>query len=585
MTTIGRYKLLEEIGIGGTATVYRAKDEYNDYAVKILHTYLATDPVIRERFRREATISRKLKHPGIVNIFDVIDWDNVPALVMEYCTGGNLFNWKPISIDAIVSMMIQIAHALHAAHQAGIIHRDLKPQNILITEKGSIKICDFGSARLQNLVGITTTSMFMGTPQYVPPETFDGTPADPRTDLYALGAIVYEMWTGKSHLNRPLNMDLSPESYRICSLQLQKSDTPEWFDSLVTRLLGPIEQRPLDASSLITILENKHFSSPLKKKKCLFCKKEMPMDSTLCLACGKRELYIVQKKDLYSTSVVLKKITEKAETLEAFRELLHVLSGQSEIRLNLLIGDSRLYSKEEQKSLRKLPTTILNGLTHEMATALVQIFNELEGVTTKVYYDNRVPKAARREPLITTKQAIKSGPIADNVLATAVKHVQKIKQPPLRSLFSEFFLACYRVVRNIELKALMPNLEEIFKDLRIKTHNLLERLEEIDFIMKTIQFGHVYTEIIRIERQIEQTSDSEICDRLMMKKTEQMQLFQKYQTLEQEYSRIIGRVLTVQGKMTILAERLNVIVEKEKISKSETDEIAQALEELDRFLD
>lgn len=208
--TIGRYEILGELGRGAMGSVLRAHDPAmgRDVAVKcILSSALAGDQMLefRERFYREARAAGALSHPGIVPVFDVGEDDGIPYLVMELVQGRTLDavlkHSQRYSIDRSCQIGQQIAEALGFAHRNGVIHRDIKPANILMTSSEVYgterpRITDFGVAKL---VGgeATTTGQLLGTPAFMPPEQFTGDPIDHRTDLFALGVILYRMTTGE----------------------------------------------------------------------------------------------------------------------------------------------------------------------------------------------------------------------------------------------------------------------------------------------------------------------------------------------------------------------------------------------------
>jgi len=199
---LGRYQILERIGIGGMASVYRALDPTlnRDIAIKVLPSYQAEDPTFVERFSREAQAVARLNNPNITQIHDFGEDKGFSFIVMELVTGGTLQDRLdgPMSLADILAVIRPLAAALDYAHAQGIVHRDLKPTNILLAPDGTPKLSDFGISRLlEGSATLTRADSVMGTPLYMSPEQALGNPADQRSDLYALGIIVYEMLLGQ----------------------------------------------------------------------------------------------------------------------------------------------------------------------------------------------------------------------------------------------------------------------------------------------------------------------------------------------------------------------------------------------------
>ncbi len=215
-TRLGPFEILAPIGAGGMGEVYRARDTRLDrqVAIKVLSRELAGSPGVRERFEREARAVSQLSHPHICALFDVGVHDGIDYLVMEYLEGDTLaarIKRGPLPLSEVFEYGIQIADALDKAHRHGIVHRDLKPGNIMLTRSGA-KLLDFGLAKLslkqeQPLSGLTNLATahknltqegtILGTFQYMAPEQLEGDEADQRTDIFALGAVLYEMTTGR----------------------------------------------------------------------------------------------------------------------------------------------------------------------------------------------------------------------------------------------------------------------------------------------------------------------------------------------------------------------------------------------------
>lgn len=220
----GRYKVLEMIGGGGMSNVYLAHDMIldRDVAIKVLRYDFADEQELQRRFQREALSATSLAHPNIVNIYDVGEDGNLHYIVMEYVKGQTLKQYimehAPVSPERSVAIMKQLTSAIAHAHQNQIIHRDIKPQNILMDEHGMAKITDFGIAMALSATSFTQTNSVLGTVHYLSPEQARGGTATKKSDLYALGIVLYELLTGE--------LPFSGESAVSIALKHLQTETP-----------------------------------------------------------------------------------------------------------------------------------------------------------------------------------------------------------------------------------------------------------------------------------------------------------------------------------------------------------------------
>jgi len=197
----GRYELEKLVGSGGMSNVFRAHDRLLErtVALKILHEQYTRDDDYVERFRREARAVAQLAHPNIVTVIDRGEQDGRQYIVFEFIEGENLKELVahgPLSVHEAVGLALQVARALSFAHERGLVHRDVKPQNVLLNEDGQAKVTDFGIARSLDVHGVTQTGTVLGTSDYIAPEQARGQKVNPKTDIYSLGAVLYELLTG-----------------------------------------------------------------------------------------------------------------------------------------------------------------------------------------------------------------------------------------------------------------------------------------------------------------------------------------------------------------------------------------------------
>lgn len=253
-----RYKILEKIGIGGMADVYKGEDGLlgRPVAIKILHQNFAGDEEFVARFKREAQAAGKLSHPNIVSMYDVGYDQGYHYIVMEYVEGETLKEYivrhKRLSIDNAVKFTIAIAEGLEHAHAMGIVHCDIKPHNVLITKTGRVKVTDFGIARAMNASNtVMYTNSVMGSAHYLSPEQASGKPVNGSTDIYSLGVVLYEMLTGRVPYegDTPISVALKHVRERLVSPMRYNPSIPPLLEGAVMKALA---KNPEDRFASIT---------------------------------------------------------------------------------------------------------------------------------------------------------------------------------------------------------------------------------------------------------------------------------------------------------------------------------------------
>lgn len=198
-----RYQVLQELGRGGMGIVYQAYDKQlkEQVALKIISPLFGNDPDAVERLKREVSSARRISHNNVIRIFDIGESSGLHFVSMEYFAGTSLRDYVKrngaLSLIQAKNIVLQICDGLQAAHAQGVIHRDLKSHNIIINAANHIKIIDFGLARSTYAEGMTATGLILGTPEYMAPEQVAGKKVDERADIYSLGIILYEIFTGR----------------------------------------------------------------------------------------------------------------------------------------------------------------------------------------------------------------------------------------------------------------------------------------------------------------------------------------------------------------------------------------------------
>lgn len=290
---------IEFIGEGMTSKVFKALDRKTNttVAVKALNPHLKTDKISLERFKREIQITRAIQHPNVISIYDLAVSSDPYYLVMEFIDGVSLKDYiklnSPIPIHTAISIITQLLAALSLCHAKNVIHRDLKPQNIMITADGNVKILDFGIARMTALSDLTQTGTSLGSPEYMAPELFATNAYEPRSDLYAVGVVAFELLSGEipfqgdtlavlfhKHLNDP-----------IPALSNYRKDIPPWLEQVVAKLLAkkPYQRYQSANDAGIDLKIRRVISNAIPvppTRPCFACGEQTPADACVCFICG-----------------------------------------------------------------------------------------------------------------------------------------------------------------------------------------------------------------------------------------------------------------------------------------------------------
>lgn len=257
-----RYRLEEPLGEGGMAEVWRALDQRLErtVAIKVMAGPLAADPIFLVRFFSEAQSVARISHPNVVSVLDFGQHDDRPFLVMEHVGGGSVadLSGERLTVERAYELVRGAARGAGAAHELGIVHRDVKPGNILLTEDGTAKLADFGIAAATGGESLTGTGAAIGSPHYISPEQAAGAGATPRSDVYSLGIVLYELLTGR----RPFEGD-NVTAVAIAQVEQEPLPPSEHVpqlapsvDALVLACLAKDpQQRPADGNALASALE------------------------------------------------------------------------------------------------------------------------------------------------------------------------------------------------------------------------------------------------------------------------------------------------------------------------------------------
>ena len=262
-TAVGHYKIIEKIGAGGMGEVYLAEDTELDrkVALKFLPSHLCQDEDCRTRFKREAQAVAKLKHPNLVTIYEVSEFQGRPFFAMEHIEGQSLRDLigdKELRLDKVIDFAIQVCEGLSKAHQVGITHRDIKPSNIVIDADGRPKLLDFGLAAVKGMDKLTKTGSTLGTTGYMSPEQVRGEETDVRSDLFSLGVVLYEMIAGRLPFKgeneaatlHAITHDAPQPAARY------RSDIPDGLQAIIDKALDKdVEMRYQTAAGVISDLK------------------------------------------------------------------------------------------------------------------------------------------------------------------------------------------------------------------------------------------------------------------------------------------------------------------------------------------
>jgi hypothetical protein len=639
-----RYQLVAPLGGGGTSLVFRARPLAGgaEVALKLLRPQFAVDPSLRRRFAREAELARGLAHACIVRVLDAGEHDGTPFLTMELMDGETLRQRlereRRLPLAAARSICIALAGALQHAHERGIIHRDLKPENVFVSG-WTVKLGDFGNARVVSLASVTGASLTWGTPEYVAPEQFLRGRADPRSDLYTLGVVTYEMLTGRlpwsraealRRLERPTAPPVSPTGAG-----------PE-LDRVIADLLAPEPgARPASGAEVIERVTEPAGTGALSRARCGACGALRPDDVPRCLACGEVALQ-AQHTPGGRWRVILDRLPDDAGATAKLLRVLDPLVTPLDEPVTFQTQDPEL----EGDRGHRLPAVLFAELDEQSAkeiavrcgrdgldvraregTAMLKVagkqmqarprlfaslalgllafrgltFFGLDGVTAaaaagaaavvlnllvaQIHGAEAADQLDRQIGIFRLRPQLAAVPGADALLDAATESVAGIRAPELRALASEVAGEIYRVTRRV---AALPARNESAPAARIvdaarplleRVGQLAARLDALDDALAGASEGELMQRRDRLDRAAKAAGADR--DALAIARTDIERTLERRAVTEQERARLSSKLCALLGTLRLIYRKSTSVLAP---AEDEAAALAAATRDLDALL-
>jgi tRNA A-37 threonylcarbamoyl transferase component Bud32 len=654
----GRFRLDESLGSGGTAVVYRARDltTGGEVAIKELRPQFADQPATRLRFVREAEAARGLTHPAIVRVEGVHEHEGRPFLVMELVRGetlrGLLGRLGPLGEGPARRIAAILAGALDHAHQRGVIHRDIKPENVFLTGPAPedvtalatdprleerIKLCDFGQARVTSMASLTGTSLAWGTPEYMAPEAFARGRLDPRTDLYGLGVLVYELITGRLPWTRAQALGRIGMAIAGTRFELPPTGAAADLDQLLADLLAPTPAgRPESGATVIERLLHPAPAALEVAVKCMGCGAALAPDLPLCLGCGQATARFAHQPG-ERWRLVLLALDDDAQAIGQLLDLLGAVAVPHGSRIAFLVGDLALYSDEERKEGTALPAVLFSDLDQPTARELERLFRsrglEVEaregavfqssiaeptmklarpviftgmiavGFTSifeslaigigagaagalvfgLAYATQRRRRASRSPGMFTLRGQPVPVAVADRMLADAAAAHGRLRAPEARQLLGDLIAVLHRLARRAGQGAppdLARRLLQAAPALARQIAATAERLDALETQLDQASDAEMVQEWSRLERRL---GSAAAADRPLLaasRRDLETALGRRHQ-LEQERERLTSGLCLLLGKLRAAARHAEARL---AVADEEARSLEAATAELDAFL-
>ena len=575
MNDIGKYRILSVLDEGHNVTRYLGSDSGQTVVISQLHPHCAGDSVIRRRFIRESEIALRLKHPNIVRGIELFEVDDIPAIVTEYLESGSLRDRIPLGRSEVVALAGSIADALAYAHSEGVVHRDIRPENIQFDESETANLCGFGMAHVDDLVGLTTSTLLSSTSRYLAPEVLAGNTRDPRSDLYSLGVVLYESCTGVDISQFTSGgLDMSAKAVLFDGACLDP-----WFGELIEQLVSPIEKRPVSALEVSDCIRRQGVQRTRTERSCIQCKKPTPANLPVCIHCGSEGIYAeLATVGEESESLILRKLSEEDEIFGDFLFLLRCLSGNEDLRVNVLTGDIRMYSKAEKAAGYRLPVRILDGLTPNSSALLAKLFERKGSSKIHVYRraTSQLRKREKRGPLIEAIDRPVTDPMDIGIVKKQLQNVKDRKDTPGYEVFHRIVDSGFQLRGALrELGTSDAILDRLLETID-KSTELLHACESTATYLAGVELSRLYTDLCDVERRIATSEDTGEIDRLIASKLDLLTTYDGYREKERRLSASVALLGRIQTAFQRVLERTKK--EQERIHDQRNDPNHQSFE-------